>query len=82
MASPEFFELVELLLLQKIQVKSENVSELGDSLLREVVFVSSLVVLEWNTVQEVLGITVDKMKCFDGLKVLMILLEVRTLAAG
>ena len=82
LASPKFFELVELLLLQKIQVKSENVSELGDSLLREVVIVSPLVVLEWNTVQEVLRITVDRMKCFDCLKALKTLLEIRTLAAG
>ena len=38
-------------------------TELGDNFLREVVIVSSVVVLEWNSVQEILGIAANKKKC-------------------
>ena len=68
LAPAKLFELVELLLLQKVQVEGENVSELGHNPLGEVVIVSSLVVLEWNSVQEVLGITVNRMKMSIALK--------------
>ena len=53
-------EFVKFFPLQKVQVKSENVLELGDNPLREVVIISSFRVLEGDSVQEILGVAANE----------------------
>ena len=50
--------------------------ELGDNLLREVVIVSSVVVLEWNSVQEILGVAANEMKRLSSNDISMVLTKV------
>ena len=76
LTSPKLLELVELFPLKKVQIKRDNVPELGDNLLRKVVIVSSVVVLEWNSVQEILGVAANEMKRLSSNDISMVLTKV------